>query len=157
MSYIYTQLPIICDCFETTLPTCVDSITIPINLSDVDIMVYLKDKFGHEYLFATNSDQDGYLTIDLTQYPAGMFNKDAGQFLLSISLLNDAKSERQYFRTRYGYYPCLKINVVSTFYVNTTAYTNYILDMDKFVCCCSETQRTPCENLFLPNCNEWNG
>lgn len=154
MSYIIETQPIICECLKTSLPSCVEKILIPINLSDVHILVYILDKFNKEYLYATHSDQDGYITIDTSLFTIGMFNSYAGDFIFYITLLNDHKSERQFFRTPNGYYPCLKVSVVETKYVNVNPYVDYILDMDSFKCCCIETQRTPCENLFLPKCEE---
>ena len=154
MSYIIEEQNIVCECLKTQLPTCVENIIIPINLADVQILVYILDKFNNEYIYATYSDQDGYITIDTSLFPMGMFNSYSGDFIFYITLLNDPKSERQYFRSPNGYYPCLRVSVRETKYVNVYSYTDYILDMGTFVCCCKETQRTPCENIFLPKCEE---
>ncbi len=74
------------ECYQLTLDQCEDVILIPTGLGDT-VTVYweIEDKFGNCYIGDTDTDADGFLSIDKSQFVSGVFNRYSGKYTFIVT------------------------------------------------------------------------
>lgn len=73
-------------CFEFTLSECVEGIKVSGGLiADTEYFYRITDKFGNRYTKEFTTDIGGAFLIDPDDFPAGLFTKYAGSFILEVS------------------------------------------------------------------------
>lgn len=74
-------------CFEFTLSDCLDSFVVDAGLIPETTYYYrITDKFGNKYSGSFETTNDGRFTIDVDDFPQGLFTAYSGAFTLEVSL-----------------------------------------------------------------------
>jgi hypothetical protein len=162
MDYYYSEaefeeLKVFCECLPVEIPTCVETIYFPTIYLSQALVFYFVDKFDKEYIFLSNTDEQGWAPIEVRYFPAGFFNPYAGKFRVFFTSVIEPKSERLYFRAPMGLYPCLDLKVIDTVFTNVNNIDNFYTDLKKYYCCCERIcppKKPDCSNpetIIIPN------
>ena len=73
-------------CYLLTLDQCDDVIVIPTGLGDT-VTVYweIEDKFGNIYYGDTDTDADGFISLDKSQFTKSIFTKYSGKYTFTVT------------------------------------------------------------------------
>lgn len=75
------------NCYEVRIPECPSSLTVLAQLDvNSDFVVTITDKFNKRFTQEVTTDSNGSFEIDLTDIPAGTFNRHAGNFRIEVFL-----------------------------------------------------------------------
>jgi hypothetical protein len=97
------------ECYEISLPACVDSILVKAGLlANANYTWVIEDKFGNKYSKLVTTDVAGFLTILLSDLPTGLLNPYAGT--LTLTILN-ALGETVSFNYNSEVYECVSFSM----------------------------------------------
>lgn len=154
MSY-YNPIPIDINCtsLNVSVPDCIDILCFPTNLSDLDIIVYIYDAKGRVWSATAHTDTDGFVDLDLTQFPRGLFNPFAGDFLFAVVPVGLGLSQRGFFASQTELHPAMRVTFQDSHRVNYafSPVNRFCVDTGVFVCCCDTTKTNPCAHLLTSN------
>lgn len=140
-----------CHLFPVEAPECMDTYVFQLNNSGVVVNVTIKDKFLKEYIFQAETDDMGFFEISTELFPEGFFSSYGGIKTITAVLNGDPKSELLFFRTELGYFPGLYLKTVDTTWINVINPGSYIIDQNRFVCCCGDSIQG-CSNFTINPC-----
>ena len=103
----------ICDlCYKIERPSCQDEITIVAGLAPTtEYTLFIRDKFDHDFTQAITTDSSGDITIDMTEFPEGMFTEFSGSYELSVST-EDLYSTHEPLTIGGVEYPCAILDFI---------------------------------------------
>ena len=84
-----------CDtCYIVEIPECPENITVKAQLeANEQYFIVITDKFGKRYSQEVETDSEGSFTLDLSDIPAGTFNRHAGSFTIEAFLEENSTCE----------------------------------------------------------------
>lgn len=84
-------------CYPLSGIACGDELVLDTGLTALTTYyVWVKDRFDRIYVQEVISEVDGSLTVDLTAFPDGLFNKYAGSFLFTVSTSDEEDTEEEF-------------------------------------------------------------
>lgn len=121
-----------CDsCYQIFFSYCPSSLTFHTSFSMVEsLYVWLQDKFGNVYMQPLTTNVDGTFTLDMSQYPNGMFNYNAGFFYMYLTTDYLGKD---LVTIPYGVSPalsCIVFCILPANYIITEGGCDYIISED---------------------------
>lgn len=142
------SLELWCDPYPVEIPWCAQSLLLPTNNADTNVIVVFVDKFGTQYKYPGITDSDGVIEVPLNTFPAGLFNPYAGKFSVYIQYEGQPPEFRVWFRSDTGFYPSLVLSVYKTNYLPNTTVP---VELSRFLCCCINQHR--CGDYDLDPCH----
>jgi hypothetical protein len=142
------SLELWCDPYPVEIPWCAQSLLLPTNNADTNVIVVFVDKFGTQYKYPGTTDSDGVIEVPLNTFPAGLFNPYAGKFSVYIQYEGQPPEFRVWFRSDTGFYPSLVLSVYKTNYLPNTTVP---VELSRFLCCCINEHR--CGDYDLDPCH----
>lgn len=147
MSSFLEDLDINCNPFYVQVDKCVKVLVFQTNTPDEIIRLIFTDGLNKTYDYIAISDSSGFVEINTSIFPIGVFNPYRGILKLEGWVEGTSPKQPVYFLSDTFAYRTLHIEVMDSYVVNYNIPEYKFYDLSTYICCCrGDCFYNPCQN-----------